>query len=167
VPKKRSASGPRPRKHIIASQSRNFVERFFVYKDHLVDSPREDYGIDLVATTFDRRGYPEAGNILFQLKASDKVRYSSDGSYISFSIEVKHYRYWMKQIMPVFLIVYDAKKVVAFWVHIQAYFDVNKKPKKKAKNITIRLPARNKFGMRAVDHMRNKKNEKVTALSGV
>ena len=53
----------RTREHIIASQSHNYVEKFFIDKGHIVNRPAEDYGIDLVVNTFDGNGYIEPGSI--------------------------------------------------------------------------------------------------------
>ena len=39
-----------------------------------MDRPAEDYGTDLVVTTFDEQGYEENGVIRIQLKASDGFR---------------------------------------------------------------------------------------------
>jgi len=78
VAKKRSGSGTqRTREHIIASQSRNFVEKFFIDKGHTVDFVA-DYGTDGVVNTFDENGFAEGGDIRLQLKASDNLRYSKD-----------------------------------------------------------------------------------------
>ncbi len=150
--------GPRrTRGHIIASQSHNYLERFFIDKGHTVDRPKEDYGIDVVVNTFDSDGYAEGGNILFQLKASDNLKYSVDGSYISFKIKVTHYKYWMKQTMPVFLILYDANRTKAFWLYVQAYYRIQRKPRRSAKTTTVRVPLTNRFTKRTVDYMRNRK----------
>jgi hypothetical protein len=158
VAKKKADPRPRrTREHIIASQSHNFIEKFFIDKGHTVDRPQEDYGIDLVVNTFDEEGYAEAGNLLFQLKASDNLKYSTDGSYISFKVEVKHYHYWMKQAMPVFLILYDAKAVKAYWLYVQPYFAAQKRPRKNAGTITVRVPVANELTEQTVDYMRERK----------
>ena len=69
----------RTREHIIVSQSYNYVEKFFIDQGHTVDRPTTDYGIDLLVNTFDEDGYAEAGDILIQLKANDRFRFSKDG----------------------------------------------------------------------------------------
>ena len=156
--KKKDGSGPkRTREHIIASQSHNYVEKFFIDKGHTVDRPSEDYGIDLYANTFDDDGYPEAGSIPLQLKASDHLKYYQNGSYISFQIQVKHYEYWMKQTMPVFLILYDAKDTKAYRLYVQTYFAKREKPGKTSGRITVRVPMANEFTESIVDYMRGRK----------
>ena len=159
--KKQIGSGTqRTREHIIASQSRNYVEKFFIDKGHTLDFVT-DYGTDGVVNTFDEHGYAEGGDIRLQLKASDNLLYSKDGTYIPFNIKVKHYHYWMKQPMPVFLVLYDAKRAQAFWLYVQAYFrsDKMKKPRKNSGIITVRVPVQNKFTEQTVDYMRQKKAE--------
>ena len=157
--KKKSPSAPRrTREHIIAAQSHNYVEKFFIDKGHTVDRPANDYGTDVLVNTFDEHGYAENGDIRIQLKASDTLDYSDDGAYISFKIETRHYHSWLKEPMPVFLILYDARKSKAYWLYVQAYFaDAAKRPKRKAKSVTVRVPVSNLFAERTVDYMRAKK----------
>jgi hypothetical protein len=163
--KKQSRTGTqRTREHIIASQSRNFVEKLFIDKGHTVDFVT-DYGTDGVVNTFDEDGFAEGGDIRLQLKASDNLRYSKDGKSVSFRIEAKHYHYWMKQPMPVFLLLYDAKKTQAFWLYVQAYFrsDKVRKPTKNTGSITVRIPVQNVLTEQTVDYMRQKKAEVLQA----
>ncbi len=165
VASKHSGSGTRrTREHIIASQSRNFVEKFFIDKGHTVDFVT-DYGTDGVVNTFDENGYAEGGDIRLQLKASDNLHYSKDGTYVSFSIQAKHYHYWMKQPMPVFLLVYDARKIQAYWLYVQAYFKLHKveKPKRNSGSVTVHVPVQNMLNDQTVDYMRQKKAEVLEA----
>jgi hypothetical protein len=145
------------RSAVIAAQSHYYVEKYFIDKGHTVDHPKEDYGIDMMVNTFDGGGYAEGGNILFQLKASDGLKYSKDGTYISFKVEMKHYEYWMKQTMPVFLVLYDAKEVRAYWLYVQAYFKKARKPKKNAASFTVRVPIKQRFTKRTVDYVQERK----------
>lgn len=156
--KKLTISGPRrTREHIIASQSHNYIEKFFLDKGHTVDRPANDYGTDVLVNTFDERGYAENGDIRIQLKASDALDYSSDGSHISCKIETKHYYSWVKEPMPVFLVLYDAKEIKAYWLYVQANFNKAKKSRKTAKSITVRVPVKNEFTEQTVDYMRARK----------
>ena len=63
----------RTREHIIASISRNYVERFILAKGHTSERRIDDYGIDLNVGTFDEDGYPEGGLVRIQLKATDQL----------------------------------------------------------------------------------------------
>jgi hypothetical protein len=62
-------------------------------------------------------------------------------------------------VMPVFLVLYDARKVRAYWVYVQAYFssDEVRKPRANAKTVAIRVPVKNRFNRRTVEYMRKKK----------
>jgi hypothetical protein len=160
VAKKKPAPAPRrTREHVIAAQSHNYVEKFFIDKGHTVDRPANDYGTDVLVNTFDEEGYAENGDIRIQLKASDALEYSRDGTYVSFRIETKHYHSWVREPMPVFLVLYDANKVVAFWLYVQAYFaaEAGRRPRKNQKWITLRIPAKNRFTEQTVDYMRGRK----------
>ncbi len=153
---------PRPRRtreHIIAAQSYNFIEKFFIDKGHAVSRPSDDYGIDLLVNTFDEAGYAENGEIRIQLKASDVLRYSKDGTFVSFTINIEHYNLWDSEPMPVFLVLYDALKKRAYWLDIQAYFqeDSSRRPEGRSGSITLRIPLANEFSETTVDLARERK----------
>lgn len=157
--KKKTASGTRrTREHIRASQSQNYIEKFFIDKGHTVDRPALDYGTDLLVNTFDENGYAEGGDIRIQLKSGDTLDYSKDGTFISYTIEAKHYHYWKAQRMPVFLVLYDAGETKAYWLYLQSYFSAGHKPSKNAKTMTVRVPVQNEFTEQTVDYMRERKN---------
>jgi hypothetical protein len=42
----------RTREHVIASQSHNYIEKFFIDKGHTVARPPDDYGTDVMVNTF-------------------------------------------------------------------------------------------------------------------
>jgi hypothetical protein len=164
------ASRPRrTREHVIAAQSVNYLEKFFIDKGHTVDRPAEDHGFDLIVNTFDDEGYAEHGDIRIQLKASDSPDYSDDGSYASLSIKVQHYHFWIRQPMPVFLVLYDARKAVAYWLYVQSYFGIDpaRGPKAGAESVTLRIPVANVFTATTVDYARERKNLIVDQTSGI
>ena len=150
-------AGPGPRRtrgHVIASQSFNYVEKFFIDKGHVASRPAEDYGIDMIVSTFDEDGYAQPGDIYLQLKASDWPAYSKDRSSISCKVGVQHYRLWMAYPLPVFLVVYDAGSSQAFWLDVQDYFraQAGLGPRPGADSVTIRLPTANVFTGATVDY---------------
>ena len=164
---KREAVPRRTREHVIASQSHNYVEKFIIDKGHTVERPT-DYGIDVLMNTFDEDGYVENGDIYLQLKASDELSYSKDGSFIALEIEAKHYNYWKDQPMPVFLILYDAKSARAYWLYVKEYLSAGsgKRPGKKAKSMTFRIPVENELTARTVDYMRERKTAVMQQMEG-
>ena len=166
VAKKSSPRPRRTREHIIASQSHNYVEKFFIDKGHTVDR-LTDYGTDMMVNTFDKDGYAENGEIRIQLKASDSFRYSKSNSAILFEIAVRHYHLWTKEPMPVFLVLYDAKKIKAYWLYVKEYFaTTGKKPSKNAKSIVVRVPVKNELTEQTIDYMRARKAAILDKMKG-
>ena len=149
----------RTRKHVIASQSLNHVEKFIYDKGHTAERVESDYGYDLIVATYDQDGYVEAGYILLQLKATDRIRKIDNGTYVSFTISISDYRLWMAEGYPVFLVVYDAIERKAFWLYFQRYFDEDKtrEPKAKATTVTVRIPIGNVISETTIDYMRARK----------
>jgi hypothetical protein len=82
-----------------------------------------DYGYDLTLFTFDERGYIEPGAVYLQFKASDKFEIS--GNDRLFDLDIRDYNLWMAESMPVILVLFDASRRRAFWVHIQHHFAEN------------------------------------------
>src|SRR5882724_11961293 len=77
----------RTREHVIASLSVNHIEGIVYEEGYSAERVQNDYGYDLTVTTFDSKGYVEAGAILLQLKATDKISKVGGGTEISFSID--------------------------------------------------------------------------------
>lgn len=158
----------RTREHIIASQSHNYIEKFFIDKGHTVDRPGEDYGYDMIVNTFDDLGYAESGEIRIQLKASDSQKYIRDKTFISFAIMRKHYELWINELMPVFLVLYDAREKKAYWLYVQEHFasDASLQPKAAAQTLTLRIPVVNQFTEATVDYMRQSKLKVLAQITG-
>jgi hypothetical protein len=157
----------RTREHINASRSHNYIEKFFIDKGHTVDRPGADYGYDVLVNTYDEEGYAESGDIRIQLKASEEFEYVEKGSFISYKISIKHYNLWAAEVMPVFLVLYDATRHRASWVYIQEYFsDPTKRPRANAKSLKIRIPVDNVFTDATVDYARDRKAAILDSLRG-
>ncbi len=112
----------RTRSHIIADLSVNHVERQALLCGYTMERPVYDYGIDLTLTTYAANGEVEEGTVLFQLKATDSLPLSADGSAILFQLERSDLELWLRQYSPVIFVVYDAQADAAYWLYIQAYF---------------------------------------------
>src|SRR5579862_2502884 len=130
----------RTRGHVIADLSVNHVERHVLLCGYTVKRPMHDYGIDLEIRTFNRSGEIEHGNILVQLKATDKIKTRPD--WIACRIERADLVYWLAEALPVILIVYDAAHDVAYWLYVQSYFAKVKDFNlfSAGKTITVRVP---------------------------
>jgi Domain of unknown function (DUF4365) len=61
-----------------------------------------------VMTTYDRNGEVENGEVLYQLKATDRLKRTADGQTILFRVARADLRSWLGEPMPVILVVYDA-----------------------------------------------------------
>ncbi len=82
----------------------------------MVQRSVHDYGIDLEMTTFRKQGEIDEGKVFMQLKASDRLRLRPHQAAFSFRVERSDLVLWLAQPLPVILIVYDARKEVAYWV---------------------------------------------------
>ena len=155
-------TAPRPRRtreHVIASQSRNYIEKFILDKGHTASRRFDDYGYDLFVETYDKDGYVENGEIRIQVKATDRLTELRRGDFLLVDVDVRHHRLWTKETMPVWLVVYDARERRAFWIHVQHYFaeDPSRGPKRNAKTIRVRVPLTQEFTEDTVDEMRARK----------
>src|SRR5262245_21033530 len=105
----------RTRQHVIADLSLNHVERFIFDAGHSTLRLTQDYGYDLILFTYDERGYAEPGIALFQLKASEALTRS--GPDYLYDLDVRDYNLWMLENNPIFLVLYDATRRRAYWLH--------------------------------------------------
>ncbi|MCI0459966.1 MAG: DUF4365 domain-containing protein [Gemmataceae bacterium] len=70
----------RTREHVIADLSVNHVERLVLRCGWTAERSRHDYGIDLFVETYSAEGEVQNGRILLQLKATDSLKRSADGT---------------------------------------------------------------------------------------
>jgi hypothetical protein len=147
LPRKR-----RTREHIIADLSANHVELQALRCGYAVERITHDYGIDLALFTFTRKGEFEEGVILLQLKATDRLRLRPGQSAFAFRLERSDLVSWLAQPMPVILIVFDARRTVAYWLYVQRHFQQWKGFNLFAagKTITVRLATENLLDSQAV-----------------
>lgn len=146
----------RTRQHVIAAQSVNYVERFIVDAGFTAQRVEYDYGYDLLVTTFDEDGYGEPGLVYLQIKATDVLRMANSGTAVAFDLAVQDVNLWIRETMPVLLVVFDAQERRAWWLHIQDYFtaEPSRAPAAVAKTIRVLIPVRQRFGRRTVAAMR-------------
>ena len=85
---------------------------------------RADYGYDGPIITFDRSGQIENSYMFVQLKATDKIRFSSDQKRVLFRFLKKDIRLWQDEVLPVYLVVFDAKRDKAYWIYFQKYLEL-------------------------------------------
>jgi hypothetical protein len=147
----------RTREHVLADQIANHVERFIIDEGHTVQRLGSDYGYDLVLFTFDEYGYAEPDSVYIQLKAAETLR--SVGPYYVFDLDIRDYNLWMLERTPVILILFNGLRRRAHWLFVQSYFreDMDRQPKKGAKSVRVRVPARQVVNRRAIAKMRDLK----------
>ncbi len=145
----------RTREHVIADLSYNFLERKVLQRGHWLDAPRNDYGIDATMFHHNENGEIENGEVRFQLKATDKLKTSKNDEWVSQRVETRDIRYWNFEPYPVIIVIYDAKRNRAFWLHIQEYVDEHPELiEADSDNVTLRIPTRNKLNLNAIDRLR-------------
>jgi len=162
-------SGPRKRRtraHVIADQSVNHAERFIIDEGHTTQRLEKDYGYDLILFTFDAHGYVEPGLVWLQLKAAETLQ--AVGSVYVFDLDIRDYNLWMLEEFPVILILFDATQRRAYWLDIQRYFreNGNRRPKKGAKTVRVRIPRGQIVNRRGIAKMRDLKTEQGLRLRG-
>jgi hypothetical protein len=140
----------RTREHVIADLSVNHAERQMLLAGYVADRVIFDYGYDLIVRTFDEDGHIERGCFSIQLKASDAPDYSADATFISHRLDPREQNMWREEILPVALVIYDANRNEAFWVHYQALAASGR--------LTVRVPTDQIFDLSAVQRLRQVKN---------
>jgi hypothetical protein len=135
----------RTREHVIADLSVNHVERFILHCCWTVERKRYDYGVDLLMDTYNANGEVENGRVAFQLKATDTLKRSADGKAILLGLEWRDLLFWLNELIPVILVLYDAQEDRAFWLYVQDYFRRQGWAKRAGRTttVTVRIPRDN------------------------
>lgn len=165
----RKIFGPRKqrtRQHVIADQSVNHVERFIIDEGHTAQRLEKDYGYDLLLFTFDAQGYAEPDFVPLQLKAAEELQ--AVGSDFVFDLDIRDYRLWLLEKLPVILILFDASRRRAYWLDVQNYFHQQpaRRPRAGAKTVRVRVPARQIVNRRTIVRIRSRKEEGQARLFG-
>jgi hypothetical protein len=176
VAKKASAPAPlqaegkrRTREHIIADLSLVHVQFFIATAGFTSEATTKDYGYDLAVNTFDGDGLIEPGSILIQLKASESLKPHSDNTSYSFDLDVRDYNLWIKELNPVFLILFEASSTRAYWLYLQQYAaqSMNRKPRAGAKTVRVKIPRGNRVRTNFFRHARRLKERVFAKLVGL
>jgi hypothetical protein len=159
----------RPRKHIIADLSVNYVERYVLLCGYSVERIQYDYGYDLLIFTYNAEGEIENGQIYVQLKATDSLSLLADEKTITFTLARSDLELWLFEPMPCILIIYDAKNSQAYWLYIQAYFESKEEfnLSKAGESVTVRLSKDNILNRQAIKIFAKFKNDVLNQLQGV
>ncbi|MGB3756437.1 MAG: DUF4365 domain-containing protein [Rivularia sp. (in: cyanobacteria)] len=159
----------RPREHIIADLSVNFVERYIFLCGYSVERIEYDYGYDLQIFTYDENGEIENGQIYLQLKATSSLIKLVDNATVTFKLTRSDLELWLNEPMPCILIIYDAQINEAYWLYLQAYFENLEKfdIQKIRDSIVVRVPTKNIINQEAIKKFATFKNDVLKQLRGV
>lgn len=157
----------RTRGHVIADLSANHVERHALLCGFSVERIVHDYGIDLTLLTYARNGEVENGQVLLQLKATDKLNVRAGQQSISFLVARADLALWLDEPMPVILVVYDARADVAYWLYVQADFEQRGVDLGMLGNkVTVRLPTANVLNQEAMYQFARYKEHVLAQVKG-
>jgi Domain of unknown function (DUF4365) len=158
----------RTREHVLGDLGINYVERQVLLCGCSVQRVHSDYGYDLVVSTFNARGEVEPGIVFFQVKATDNLPLIAGGDTISWVVSRRDLRLWLVEIFPVILVVYDARRDRAAWLHLQEYFvDFTMADWFLAgENVSVHLSADNRLNRRSVKTIIGRKNAVQKQLQG-
>jgi Domain of unknown function (DUF4365) len=149
----------RTRQHVIADLSVHYVEGFILEEGHTAQRLGSDYGYDLILWTFDEQGYAEPGAVYFQFKAMETLT-ESDAAYV-YDLDIRDYNLWVREEVPVILILFDATRRRAYWLMVQWYFqeDIARRPKKGAKTVRVPVPRRHVVNQKTIAKFRDLKSQ--------
>jgi hypothetical protein len=148
------------REHVLADLSANYVEKQALLCDYAAERVRLDYGIDLMVTTFNRRGEVASSRIFFQLKATDRLKTVAGGDAVSCRIERANLLHWLDEAIPVVLVVYDARADIGYWLYIQRHFAslAGFDLAKCGKRVSVTIPCSNVLNPEAMRELARAKN---------
>ncbi|MGL4552791.1 MAG: DUF4365 domain-containing protein [Gemmataceae bacterium] len=112
----------RTHEHLVADLAVNHVERQVLLGGGTVERTQRDYGVDLILFTYSPSGEVESGCVFIQVKATERLKWLRGDRRASFRLERSDLVGWLRELLPVILVVYDAAVERAYWVHVQGYF---------------------------------------------
>jgi hypothetical protein len=156
----------RTRAHIVADLSVNHVEKCVLQCGWIAQRFSPDYGLDLLMTTFNRRGEIENGDVRLQIKATDTIRLVSGGKSIAVRVEWRDMVYWLNEPLPVILVIYDAKTDRAWWIHLNDAVRAGGRTAATTARLTIRVPLKNVLDAAAVRWFRKLRDSALACNGG-
>jgi hypothetical protein len=144
---------------VIADLSANYVEKQALLCGFTAERVRQDYGIDVVVQTFNRRGEVEASRIFFQLKAMDRSKLLTGGA-VSCRVERVDLLHWLEEPLPVVLVLYDAKADKGYWLYVQRYFATfaDFDPAHCGERVSVAIPGTNVLDRKVLRELARAKN---------
>jgi|SRR5690606_28986731 len=164
--KPRARRKRRTRQHVIESISFYWLGLLVSQSGHVFDSPSKDYGTDCLVTTHDpATGFPEANLYRVQLKATDSFVIEASGV-VNFSVDTRDLRSWNEEMEPRFLVIFDAQKERAVWLHVQDYLNTHAIDPEAltGDSFRVHIPATDIVDAAAVRLWRERKNKRVEEI---
>ncbi len=125
-----------------------------------------DYGIDLLLYTYDEAGEVENGEIRLQVKATEAIKTRSRRPVIPWRLEQRDVRFWLNELMPVILVVYDEREQKAYWLHVQAHF-ASRSQWRFGRTVTVDIPTNQVLSQSAVRTFREFRQQILAQIQGV
>jgi hypothetical protein len=143
----------RTRAHIIADLSAHHLEGHILRCGFTAERVVHDYGVDLYMTTYTPHGEVENDFVLFQLKATDRLKRTADNSAIAVRMTRTDLDWWLVETFPVILVVYDAQADRAYWLYVQAHIEENAASLTgRRRSVTVHIPIANVLDENAIRH---------------
>ena len=146
----------RPWTEVDEDLSLNHLEYKVLRRGHYLRRLLErDKGTDARMEHYDERRIIDNGEVRFQLKATRRLKTIRNGTMIPCRVEVRHLHHWSLDLYPFVLVVYDAARQRAYWLHVQPYVAENPQLAKSGSvTVTVHVPKKNKLTLNAIDHFR-------------
>jgi hypothetical protein len=122
-----------------------------------------DYGIDLYMETYNDQGEIENEGVWLQLKATDKLRVAHKMQAIPVRLEWRDVLFWLNERMPGILVIYDAMRERAWWLHLQETLRMTKPRihRRLAHTVTLHVPLANTLDEAAIRRFAKLRDEAV------
>jgi hypothetical protein len=158
----------RTRGHVLADPSVNYLERQVLLCGFALHRVQQDYGYDLIMTTYNAQGEIENGLVFFQVKATGRLPQVKGGKTIAWRLDRRDLRLWLKETYPVVLVVYDGQKDKAFWLYVQDYFTTQRSLDlfTGADRVSAHIPATQRVNRTAVQRFARFKDQVVGSFGG-
>jgi Domain of unknown function (DUF4365) len=147
----------RTRQHIIEDLGLNHIERQILLSGNVLRRFSDnDYGYDGMIDTFDEQGQAHNLQLMIQLKSTDVIQQSPQNGGFNVDLSKRDLELWLKSVLPVLLILYDAQLEIAYFIDLQTYFNENRLLLKNVRKfVRIYLPPQSIFNTQSIKALQN------------
>ena len=140
------------------------LEAFNVFQTY----PTRQYIYDGTIQTFNSKGEYENGVIFVQVKATDKIQYSSKNKGYILRLDKRDLDLWFHEGYPVAIVLFDAKGRNGYYIELHHYFEKNKLILRNIGDTrTVFIPKENIFdpaGVKKLQTLKNKTHERIKGI---